>query len=125
LNGKMDLTEVEGLVDILSAETEAQREQALLQMEGHLGKIYKTWAGKLTEVGTFMQEYIAQQNKTLFTDRVWRLLRRSLIFLKMTTWRMPLLKKFTIKSPYCFWKSVITSTMGVKGRFCVQAFKYQ
>lgn len=50
LNGKMDLTEVEGLADLLSAETEAQREQALLQMEGTLGKIYKKWAKKLTEV---------------------------------------------------------------------------
>jgi tRNA modification GTPase len=46
----MDLTEVEGLADLLSAETEAQREQALLQMEGHLGEIYKKWAKKLTEV---------------------------------------------------------------------------
>ena len=33
LNGKMELTEVEGLADLIHAETEAQRKQALRQME--------------------------------------------------------------------------------------------
>lgn len=33
LNGKLDLTEVEGLADLIHAETEAQRKQALRQME--------------------------------------------------------------------------------------------
>ena len=32
-NGKLDLTEVEGLADLIHAETEAQRKQALRQME--------------------------------------------------------------------------------------------
>ena len=32
-NGKLDLTEVEGLGDLIHAETEAQRKQALRQME--------------------------------------------------------------------------------------------
>ncbi len=32
-NGKLDLTEVEGLADLINAETEAQRRQALRQME--------------------------------------------------------------------------------------------
>jgi tRNA U34 5-carboxymethylaminomethyl modifying GTPase MnmE/TrmE len=31
-NGKMDLTEAEGLADLIDAETEAQRKQALRQM---------------------------------------------------------------------------------------------
>ena len=37
-NGKLELTEVEGLADLIHAETEAQRKQALRQMEvrGHL-----------------------------------------------------------------------------------------
>ena len=33
-NGKLDLMEVEGLADLIAAETEAQRRQALAQMQG-------------------------------------------------------------------------------------------
>ncbi len=43
LNGRMDLTEIEGLLDLVNAETELQRKQALDQMEGSLSKIYKNW----------------------------------------------------------------------------------
>jgi tRNA modification GTPase len=42
-NGKMDLTEVEGLADLLAAETSEQRKQALRQLEGHLLKVYENW----------------------------------------------------------------------------------
>jgi tRNA modification GTPase len=41
--GKMDLTEVEGLGDLLDAETGEQRKQALRQMEGYLRKQYEAW----------------------------------------------------------------------------------
>lgn len=47
LNGKMDLAEVEGLADLLRAETEAQRAQALAQMEGSLSKLYAQWTHDL------------------------------------------------------------------------------
>ena len=42
-NGKLDLTQVEGLVDLISAETEAQRRQALAQAEGSLRTLYEGW----------------------------------------------------------------------------------
>lgn len=42
-NGKMDLTEVEGLSDLLAAETANQRKQALRQMEGHARVIFEKW----------------------------------------------------------------------------------
>ncbi|RYH10767.1 hypothetical protein EON65_39220 [archaeon] len=42
-NGKMDLTEVEGLADLLSADTSIQRKQALMQMDGHLRVQYEKW----------------------------------------------------------------------------------
>src|SRR5262249_18161137 len=42
-NGKLDLTQVEGLADLISAETEAQRRQALAQAEGSLGALYEGW----------------------------------------------------------------------------------
>lgn len=46
-NGKLDLTEVEGLVDLIDAETEAQRRQALRQLEGRAGRVYDTWRERL------------------------------------------------------------------------------
>ncbi|GAB2177735.1 tRNA uridine-5-carboxymethylaminomethyl(34) synthesis GTPase MnmE [Dongia sp. agr-C8] len=46
-NGKLDLTEVEGLADLIAAETEAQRRQALRQMEGGFGQQIEAWRGGL------------------------------------------------------------------------------
>jgi tRNA modification GTPase len=47
-NGKLDLAEVEGLADLIAAETEAQRRQALRQMEGALSELIQSWHGRLT-----------------------------------------------------------------------------
>ncbi|MEQ8194501.1 MAG: tRNA uridine-5-carboxymethylaminomethyl(34) synthesis GTPase MnmE [Rhodospirillales bacterium] len=47
LNGKMDLTAAEGLADLINAETEAQRRQALRQLKGDLGALYENWRGRL------------------------------------------------------------------------------
>ena len=49
-NGKLDLTAVEGLADLIDAETEAQRRQALRQMEGGLARRTGDWAARLTRV---------------------------------------------------------------------------
>lgn len=43
----MDLTEVEGLADLLEAETSLQRKQALQQMEGHLRVKFEAWRQEL------------------------------------------------------------------------------
>lgn len=43
LNGRMDLSQVEGLADVIDAETEAQRRQAMLQLEGRLGNAAENW----------------------------------------------------------------------------------
>lgn len=48
LNGKLDLTAAEGIADLVAAETEAQRRQALAQAEGGLAALVATWAGQLT-----------------------------------------------------------------------------
>lgn len=42
-NGKLDLTEVEGLADLVAADTEAQRKQALRQLDGALGRKFEDW----------------------------------------------------------------------------------
>jgi tRNA modification GTPase len=46
-NGKLDLTAVEGLADLVGAETEAQRRQAFRQMQGVLGRRADAWREKL------------------------------------------------------------------------------
>lgn len=43
LNGRIDLTEAEGIADLIDAETEAQRVQALRQLDGALGRQVATW----------------------------------------------------------------------------------
>lgn len=43
LHGRMDLSEVEGLADLIDAETEIQRRQALRQLEGGLGAQAERW----------------------------------------------------------------------------------
>ncbi|TRO95950.1 tRNA uridine-5-carboxymethylaminomethyl(34) synthesis GTPase MnmE [Glycocaulis profundi] len=49
-HGKMDLTEAEGLADLIDAETEGQRAQALAQMTGALKSLYETWREALIGV---------------------------------------------------------------------------
>ena len=48
-NGRLDLTAVEGLADLIGAETEAQRRQAYRQLKGLLGKRAETWRARLIE----------------------------------------------------------------------------
>lgn len=43
LNGKMDLSAVEGLADLIDAETQGQRRQAMRQLDGHLGQRVEGW----------------------------------------------------------------------------------
>jgi tRNA modification GTPase len=48
-NGKLDLTAVEGLADLVMAETEAQRRQAFRQMTGGLGERAEKWRAQLIQ----------------------------------------------------------------------------
>jgi tRNA modification GTPase len=48
-NGRMDLTAVEGLADLVAAETEAQRRQAYQQLRGLLGDRAESWRQRLIE----------------------------------------------------------------------------
>ena len=48
-NGRMDLTAVEGLADLVAAETEAQRRQAYQHLKGLLGDRAETWRQRLIE----------------------------------------------------------------------------
>jgi len=46
-HGKLDLTAIEGLGDLIEAATEAQRRQALDQMQGRLATLYEGWRSDL------------------------------------------------------------------------------
>lgn len=54
-NGRLDLTEVEGLADLIDAETSAQRRQALRQSRGALGELYGLWRNDLIEALAFVE----------------------------------------------------------------------
>ncbi|XP_031948356.1 tRNA modification GTPase GTPBP3, mitochondrial isoform X2 [Corvus moneduloides] len=57
-HGKLDLTAAEGLRDLIAAETEAQRRQALRQMEGDLGQLYQRWSHTLTQALAHLEAFI-------------------------------------------------------------------
>lgn len=57
-NGKMDLTEAEGLADLIEAETLAQSTQALYQMHGGLKQYYEAWRKELIDLMAQIEAYI-------------------------------------------------------------------
>jgi tRNA modification GTPase len=76
-NGKIDLTEVEGLADLIAAETEAQARQALAQADGGARAIYERWreellkAQALTEAGLdFADEADVAANVAVQADAI-------------------------------------------------------
>jgi len=67
-NDKLDLTAAEGLADLIDAETEAQRRQAFVQMEGHLGKMYESWRASLIGAMALMEAEIDFADEDLPED---------------------------------------------------------
>jgi tRNA modification GTPase len=54
-HGRIDLTEAEGLGDLLSAETEAQRQMALANSDGRLRRAVATWAATATRLSAMVE----------------------------------------------------------------------
>ncbi len=54
----MDLTEVEGLIDLINAQTEQQRKQSLYQMQGSLKELYERWRIDLVKCLGHSEAYI-------------------------------------------------------------------
>src|SRR5260221_11619552 len=54
-NGRMDLTQAEAIADLVDAETEGQRRQALRQLEGNLGERYEEWRGRLIRAAAWIE----------------------------------------------------------------------
>ncbi|XP_021483260.1 tRNA modification GTPase GTPBP3, mitochondrial isoform X1 [Meriones unguiculatus] len=57
-HGKLSLAEVEGLADLIHAETEAQRRQALRQLDGELGQLCQGWVKTLNKALAHVEAYI-------------------------------------------------------------------
>ena len=58
LNGKMDLTQAEGLADLIDAETEMQHKQSITQFGGKLKNIYEDWRARLIKINALLEYWI-------------------------------------------------------------------
>ncbi|MEO1689245.1 MAG: tRNA uridine-5-carboxymethylaminomethyl(34) synthesis GTPase MnmE, partial [Pseudomonadota bacterium] len=56
--GRLDLTQAEGLADLVSAETEAQRRQAFRAMQGALGEVAAAWRADLVRARALLEATI-------------------------------------------------------------------
>ena len=57
-NQKMDLTQAEGLADLIDAETIEQQKYALRQMEGGLRNLYDGWREDILRIYAYLEAYI-------------------------------------------------------------------
>jgi tRNA modification GTPase len=57
-NGVLDLTQVEGLADLIDAETEAQRKQALRVLSGQIGQRVSNWRARLVRAAALIEATI-------------------------------------------------------------------
>lgn len=57
-NGRLDLAEAEGLADLLTAETEGQRRNAMLLADGHLSRSVRDWRAALVEAAAGIEARI-------------------------------------------------------------------
>ena len=67
-NGKLDLTQVEGLADLIEAETEAQRVQALRVLDGALGLKVEGWRQALVRAAALLEATIDFADEEVPTD---------------------------------------------------------
>lgn len=58
MNGKLDLSQVEGLADLIDAETEIQRKQAQEVLAGKLGKLAENWRRDLVRAAALIAAVI-------------------------------------------------------------------
>jgi len=68
LNGKLDLTEVEGLADLIAAETELQRQQALAQASGRLSARNQQWRSTLVRARALVEAVLDFSDESDVTE---------------------------------------------------------
>jgi tRNA modification GTPase len=67
-HGKFDLTAAEGLGDLIDAETDAQRRQALRQYDGALAELYEGWRTRLIAQAAWVEASIDFSDEELPED---------------------------------------------------------
>ena len=72
-NGKMDLTEADGLADLIDAETSLQQKVALQQMGGNLFNLYNDWRSRLVSVLSYIEAYIDFPDENIPEDTVFKI----------------------------------------------------
>ena len=72
-NGKMDLTQAEGLADLIDSETSEQQKYAMRQMEGGLKNLYSNWREDLLKVLAYLEAYIDFPDEEIPEDTVFKL----------------------------------------------------
>jgi len=74
-NGRMDLTELEGLSDLISAQTDAQRKLALSQSGGSLRTLYDDWRTRLIKARALIEAELDFSDEEdvpgSVSDQVW------------------------------------------------------
>lgn len=74
-NGKLDLTEAEGLADLIDAETESQRRLAVMGASGALAELYREWRQELLQARAMIEaelDFVEEQDiPDSISDRIW------------------------------------------------------
>ncbi|UIP91734.1 tRNA uridine-5-carboxymethylaminomethyl(34) synthesis GTPase MnmE [Wolbachia pipientis] len=65
LNGKFNLTQIEGIADLIDAETKMQAKQAIKQISGELERLYSNWRQGLITIQSKIEAYID------FPEDIW------------------------------------------------------
>ncbi|MEM7618473.1 MAG: tRNA uridine-5-carboxymethylaminomethyl(34) synthesis GTPase MnmE [Pseudomonadota bacterium] len=73
-NDKMDLTEAEAIVDLIDAETKAQKDQAMAQMGGALANLYNGWAEDLKKILAYVEAVIDFPDEEVPDDEIQKVL---------------------------------------------------
>ena len=72
-NGKMDLTEADGLADLIEAETALQRKVALQQMGGTLLNLYDDWRNRLVAILSYIEAFIDFPDEDIPQNTVFKI----------------------------------------------------
>ena len=74
-NGKLDLTEAEGLADLIDAETESQRRLAVMGASGALAELYREWRQELLQARAMIEaelDFVEEQDiPDSVSDLIW------------------------------------------------------
>lgn len=68
LNGKIDLTQAEGIADLIASETARQHQQALHQYQGGASQVYNHWRQDLLDTRSLVESYLDFPDESLPDD---------------------------------------------------------